>query len=84
MQHHAFNVLVFAGLLEMQLVGLVRISFVRHACTPDCCCHCTRLWYLLPGHLSCVKLLLDEGANIEQRNVVGLHLAYHMANSSSC
>jgi hypothetical protein len=26
---------------------------------------------LLPGHLTCVKLLLEEGANIEQRNVVG-------------
>jgi hypothetical protein len=25
------------------------------------------------GHLPCVKLLLDEGADIEQRNVVRVH-----------
>lgn len=28
------------------------------------------------GHLACVKLLLQEGADIEQRNVVGSGHAY--------
>lgn len=36
------------------------------ALTDACACACLSA----AGHLTCVKLLLDEGADIEQRNVV--------------
>jgi hypothetical protein len=50
-----------------------------------CAAAAARALAVLPtGHLTCVKLLLDEGTNIEQRNVVGavlcccsLHLRCH-------
>lgn len=37
---------------------------------------------LCTGHLACVKLLLQEGADIEQRNVVSN--ASHVASTYDC